>query len=95
MGVLSIIKMNKKHLGLILDSGLSFAKHLNEKIKKAKNILGIIKHLSKYLPFKTLNLMYKAFVHPHLDYCDIHIPHAIFFKPVICWCFTKPFNGTN
>ena len=26
----------QKHLGLILDSGLSFKKHLNEKIIKAK-----------------------------------------------------------
>ena len=69
-------KNEQKHLGLILDSGLSFAKHINEKIKKAKKVIGIIKHLSKYLPFKTLNLMYKAFVRPHLDYCDIiyHIP---------------------
>ena len=69
-------KNEQKHLGLILDSGLSFAKHLNEKIKKAKKIIGTIKHLSKYLPFKTLNQMYKAFVRPHLDYSDIiyHIP---------------------
>ena len=31
----------------------------------------IIKCLSKYLPFKTLNQMYKTFVRSHLDYCDI------------------------
>ena len=69
-------KNEQKHLGLILDSGLSFPKHLNEKIKKAKKIIGIIQHLSKYLPLKILNQMYKAFVRPHLDYCDIiyHIP---------------------
>jgi len=36
----------QKHLGLILDSRLSFEKHLNEKIIKAKRNLGIIKHLS-------------------------------------------------
>ena len=69
-------KNEQKHLVLILDSGLYFTKHLNEKIKKAKKIIGIIKNLSKYLSFKTLNQMYKAFVRPHLDYCDIiyHIP---------------------
>ena len=33
------IKCKKKHLGLILESNLSFEKHLSEKIKKAKNIL--------------------------------------------------------
>ena len=31
----------------------------------------IIKHLSKYLPVKTLNQMYKPLVRSHLDYCDI------------------------
>ena len=40
-------KVNEhKHLGLILDSTLSFKKHLNEKIVKAKMNIGIIKYLS-------------------------------------------------
>ena len=61
----------QKHLGLILRPNLSFKKHLNEKIIKAKKYIGIIKHLSRYLPLKTLTLMYKSFVRPHLDYCDV------------------------
>ena len=72
-----VAKMNEyKHLGLILDSSLSFKKHLNEKIIKAKKNLGIIKHLSIYLPRKTLDQMYKALIRSHFDYCDIiyHIP---------------------
>ena len=72
-----VAKMNEyKHLGLLLDSSLSFKKHLNEKIIKAKKNLGIIKHLSIYLPRKTLDQMYKALIRSHLDYCDIiyHIP---------------------
>ena len=66
----------QKHLGLILDSSLSFEKHLNEKIIKAKKNVGILKHLSKFLPLKTLDQMYKALVRSHLDYCDIiyHTP---------------------
>ena len=38
--------------------------------------VGIIKHLSEFLPLKTLDQMYKALVRPHLDYCDViyHIP---------------------
>jgi len=70
-------KVNEqKHLGLILDSKLSFERHLNEKIIKAKKGIGIIKYLSKFLPLKTLDQMYKALVRSHLDYCDIiyHIP---------------------
>ena len=64
------------HLGLIFDSKLSFDKHVDEKIIKAKKGIVIIKHLSKFLPLKTLDQMYKTLVRPHLDYCDIiyHIP---------------------
>ena len=74
-----VAKVNEqKHLGLILDSRLSFKKHLNEKIIKAKKNLGIIKHLSIFLPRKTLDQMYKALVRSHLDYCDIiyHMPSS-------------------
>ena len=32
----------QKHLGLLLESNLSFQKHLSEKIRKAKKHIGII-----------------------------------------------------
>ena len=47
-----------KHLGIILDSTLSFKSHVNEKIIKTKKTIGIIRHLSKFLPIKTLLLLY-------------------------------------
>ena len=56
----------QKHSGLTLDSGLSFKKHLNEKIIKAKKNLGITKRLSIFLPRKSLDQMYKALVLPIL-----------------------------
>ena len=59
------------HLGLILTPGLNFSKHIHGKINKANKNIGIIKHLSKYFPFKTLNQMYKTFARTHMDYCDI------------------------
>ena len=68
--VVSKVK-EQKHLGLILESDLSFGKHLNEKMIKAKKNIGILKHLSQFLPLKTLDQMYKALVRSHLDYCDI------------------------
>ena len=77
-------KVNEqKHLGLILDSGLSFEKHLNEKIIKATKNIGIIKHLSKFLPLKTLDEMYKVLVRSHLDYCNIiyHEPYNQINQP--------------
>ena len=69
----------QKHLGLILENNLSFEKHLDGKMRKAKKNIGILKHLSKYLPLKTLDQMYKALVRCHLDYCDMiyHIPPTL------------------
>ena len=66
----------QKHLGLTLDSKLSFERHINEKIIKAKKGIGIIKYLSKFLPIKTLGQMYKVLARPHLDYCD-----TIYYMP--------------
>ena len=72
-----VTKVDKhKHLGLILDSKLSFKSHINEKIVKAKKIIGMIKHLSKYLPIKSLIVLYKSLIRPHINYCSViyHIP---------------------
>ena len=74
----------QKHLGLILEPKLSFVKHLHEKMIKAKKNIGILKHLSRFLPLKTLDHMYKALVRSHLDYCDIiyHTPALINQPPL-------------
>ena len=47
---------------------------LNENIMKAKQNVGILKHLSKSLSIKTIKCI--KLVRSHLDYCDIiyHIP---------------------
>ena len=47
----AVAKVNEQNnLGLTLEPGLSFEKHLSEKIIKAKKNIGILKHLSKFLP---------------------------------------------
>ena len=68
-----------KHLGLILDSKLTFESHINEKLAKARKGIGIIKYLSAYVPVKTLDQIYKMYVRPHLDFCDViyHIPKIL------------------
>ena len=73
-----------KHLGLTVQPSLTFVKHINEKIKKAKKNVGIIKHLNSALPFLTLNQMYFALVRSHFDYCDVifHIPPKIHPPPL-------------
>ena len=67
---------HQTHLGLVLCNNLSFKKHIREKIAKAKKILGSLKLVSKYLPTKALESVFKSFIRPHLDYCDI-----IFHEP--------------
>ena len=73
----------QKHLGLIVQPNLSFEKHITEKLTKAKKNIGIIKHLNRFLPFKTLVQMYFALSRSHLDYCDIiyHLPETIHQPP--------------
>ena len=59
-----------KHLGLYLDSALNFSKHVKEAVLVA--LKGIsLKYLSKYVDKNVLNLYYKLYVRPHLDYGDV------------------------
>ena len=74
-----VLRVNEhKHLGLILDSKLSFFEHINEKIKTAKKGVGVLKYFSSYLPLKSLDIIYKLFTRSLLDYCDViyHIPYS-------------------
>ena len=86
---------NQKHLGLILYSGLSFEKHLNEKIMKAKKNVGTLKYLSNFLPLKSLDQMYKAIVRSQLDYCDViyHLPPPP--SSSTSWCVPKFSHGKS
>ena len=74
-----------KHLGVTLDAKLTFASHIDEKLKKARQGLGLIRTLSRYLSVKTLEQIYKMYIRPHLDFCDViyHVP-----------CITNPFDSS-
>ena len=65
-----------KHLGFVLDGKMSYSHHLDEKISKANQGIGVIRRLYHYLPRKALLQIYKSFIRPHLDYCDV-----IYHKP--------------
>ena len=60
-----------KHLGMILDSKLNFQSHLSEKIAKANSGLGVMIQLKKWVSYKVLEVVYKLYVRPHLDYGDV------------------------
>ena len=72
-------KTEHKHLGMILDENLNFKSHIREAILKARRGIGMIKFLSKYVSRNVLDLIYKLYIRPHLDYGDIiyhrHDPH--------------------
>ena len=56
-----ILQVNEhKHLGMILDSTLSFSSHINEKIKITRKNIGVLKFLSSYIPLKTPDQIYKV-----------------------------------
>ena len=60
-----------KHLGMILDSTLSYKSHLEEKIGKANQGLGVMKQLKKWVSVRVLEVIYKMYVRPHLDNGDV------------------------
>ena len=72
MDNIEISRVNEhKHLGMILDSQLNFQSHTRAAILKARRGIGLIRHLSRYVSRDILNLVYKLYVRPHLDYGDI------------------------
>ena len=61
----------QKHLGIVLDSKLNFASHVNQKIRKCNKLIGLIRRILVHLPRNALLTIYKSFVRPNLDYGDI------------------------
>ena len=79
------VKNEHKHLGLILDSKLNFQQHIKEASSRARRGIGLIKFLRRYVSRDTLNMIYKLYVRPHLDYGDIIFHH---FDPTMKSDFT-------
>ena len=67
-----MVRVNiQKHLGLFLDSKLSFFDHINEKIKKATKGVEVIRKMNFLFTRSSLLTIGKSFVRPHLDYGDV------------------------
>ena len=60
-----------KHLGLSLDSKLTFHHQLRETLSKANKGIGLINLFWKCVPRDSLLCIYKSYVRPKLDYGDI------------------------
>ena len=61
----------QKHLGMILESKLSFENHLQSVFSRVNKIIGLLRIFQPTLPRKSLVTTYKSFNRPHLDYGDV------------------------
>ena len=58
-------------MDIVLNSKLDSKFHVDQKIKKCKKLIGLIRRLSVNVPRKALLTLYKSFIRPHLDYGDV------------------------
>ena len=63
---------SQKHLGLILDTSLTFDEHIRAITSKITfKTIGLLRNLNNRLPQSSLNAIYKLIVRPHLDCGDV------------------------
>ena len=67
---------SQNHLGIILDSKLSFKDHYKTILSKRNRTVRLLRKLQNLLPREVLITIYKAFVRPHLDYGDVLFDQA-------------------
>ena len=61
----------EKDLGILIDDELKFHKQSASATKKANAILGLLKKSFSLLDKKTLPLLYKSLIRPHLEYGNV------------------------
>ena len=61
----------EKDLGIIMDSELSFADHIVDKVNKANGLVGIIRRSFSHMDPSTFVKIYTAFVRHHLEYGQV------------------------
>ena len=61
----------EKDIGVIVGDQLKFEDHMYEKIKKANNMMGLIRRSFIHLDEEMFLKLYKALVRPHLEYANV------------------------
>ena len=62
---------SQKHLGVVLDSKLTFLDYLDIVLTKVRKAIGLLHKINIILPRAALVTIFKAFIGPHLDYDDV------------------------
>ena len=60
----------EKDIGVIVDDQLKFENHMYEKIRKANNMMGLIRRSVIHLDEEMFLKLYKALVCPHIEYAN-------------------------
>ena len=58
----------ERDLGIIWTPDLKFREEIEETVKKANNIVGIVRRSFTYMTATSFKLLFKALVRPHLEY---------------------------
>ena len=61
----------EKDFGVIVDDQLKFEDHMYEKIKKANNMMGLIRRSFIHLDEEMFLKLFKALMTPHLEYANV------------------------
>ena len=67
---------SQKHLGLYLDSKLSFDIHIKTILAEVSWTMDLLRKFQQVLPRPSLITIYKAFIRPRLDYGDVIFDEA-------------------
>ena len=68
--------LRKKTLVLFFESDLKFEQHIAQKVKKANQLMGLIRRSFSYLDCRLFKQLYTTFVRPHLEYAQaVWAPH--------------------
>ena len=60
----------EKDLGLAVDTGLTFEKHISDKVNKANQMMGLVRRSFIFMDHDNFRWLYKAIVRPHLEYIN-------------------------
>ena len=70
-GTLLQANFSHKHLGLVIQGNCKWNSHINNVICKSRTLVSCLKSYKYRLSRKSLEIMYKSYVLPHLDYADV------------------------
>ena len=65
----SVGLLEERHLGIIIRADLEPSSQCNKAATAARRIMGMVRRNFRYLDIEDFNVIYKTYIHPHLEYC--------------------------